>query len=264
MTIMFRKALWDLRWTAVWFGLGGAGYTLLVALFFPIVKQQSQSFTNLVNSYPKGMLNALGYADLTSFTGFMGVESLNLFWPIIVAVFATLGGASVVAQEVETGTTEIWLSIPAQRWRLLLGKLGALAAGLLLAVALCVAVIVIAALIDGASVKAIGLLAMAAVMTVLLLVIAAYSSLFSSLLSSRGAAAGISFGITATCYVLYVVSGLADQWRDLKYLSIFTAYQPQKALESGSVDVAPIAILIAITAFCVGGSLALFQRRDAI
>jgi ABC-2 type transport system permease protein len=264
MTVMFRKALWDIRWTAVWFGLGGAGYTLLVALFYPIVRQQTQAFTSLVNSYPKGMLNALGYTDLTSFTGFMGVESLNLFWPIIVAVFATLAGAAVVAQEVETGTSEIWLSVPAQRWRLLLGKMGALAVGLLIAVVMCLAVIVLAAVLDGASVKASGLLAMGGVMSVFLVVIAAYSSLFSSLLSSRGAAAGISFGLTATGYVLYVVSGLADQWKNLKYLSIFTPYQPQKALESGSVDIAPMAILLAVSAICVAGSLVFFQRRDAI
>ena len=264
MNVMFRKALWDVRWTTFWFGVGGAGYTLLVALFFPMVRDQAKAFSNLVSAYPKGMLNALGYTDITTFTGFMGVESLNLFWPIIVAVFATLAGAALVAQEVETGTSEIWLSVPATRWRLLLGKMGALAAGLLATVAACLAIVALAALVDGTSVKAGGLLAMGVVMTAFLFVIAAYSGLFSALVSSRGAAAGISFGITALCYVLYIVSGLVDSWKDVKYVSIFTAYQPQKALETGTVDAGAMAILLAVTVFCVAVSLVLFQRRDAI
>ena len=128
---MLRKALWDLRWTAFWFALAGAGYTLMVSLFFPVVREQSAQFKQLLASYPKGFLAAVGYTDITTFTGYLGTESLNLFWPIIVAVFATLAGASLVAKEVEDGTSEIWLSIPAPRWRLLLAKMTALAVALL-------------------------------------------------------------------------------------------------------------------------------------
>lgn len=259
-----RKALWDIRWTASWFALGGAGYTFLIALFYPTVRQESQQFAQLLATYPKGFLAALGYTNITSFSGFLGGEDLNLFWPIIVGVFATLSGASLVAKEVEDGTSEIWLSVPAPRRRLLLGKMVALAVGILGAVAACVVTVAVSAAIDSASVSASGLLAMAAVMTAFLLVIAGYSSLLSSLFSSRGIAAGISFGVTLLFYVLWLVGGLADSWKTLKDFTIFAAYTPQKALESGTVDVLPVLLLLGITAVCAVAALTVFERRDAI
>ena len=264
MTAMLRKSLWDIRWSAFWFAIGGAGYTLLIALFYPTVRQQSQQFAQLLATYPKGFLAALGYSNITSFSGFMGGEDLNLFWPIIVGVFATLGGTALVAKEVEDGTSEIWLSVPAPRWRLLLGKMAALALGLLAAVAACVVTVGVSAAIDSVSLSAADLLAMGAVMTAFMLVIAGYSSLLSSLFSSRGMAAGISFGVTLLFYALWLVGGLADSWKELRNFSTFAAYTPQKALETGTVDVLPVALLLAGTAACVAAALALFERRDAV
>jgi ABC-2 type transport system permease protein len=264
MTVMLRKALWDLRWTAFWFALGGAAYTFMVSLFYPTIRDQSAQFTRLIASYPKGFLAAVGYTDITTFTGYLGIESLNVFWPVIVAVFAILAGASLVAKEVEDGTSEIWLSVPAPRWRLLLAKMGALAVALLGTVVAGVLVVLLSAVIVGATVSASGLVALGAVMASFLFVIAAYSGFLSSLFSSRGIAAGIALGVTLASYLLWLVGGLSDQWRQLKNLSIFTAYTPQKALETGSIEVAPVAILAAITVACVVSSLLVFQRRDAI
>ena len=264
MIAMLRKALWDLRWTAFWFAIGGAGYTLMIALFYPTVRAQSQQFASLLATYPRGFLTALGYSSITTFTGFLGGESLNLFWVIIVGVFATLAGASVVSKEVEDGTSEIWLSVPAARWRLLLAKFAALAIALLGTVVAVVAIVAISAAIDSAMVTASGLVAMGAVMVVFLFVIAAYSGLLSSLVSTRAMAAGISFGITLAFYTLWLVGGLADNWKQLKHFSIFTAYTPQKALETGSVDALSTSILVVITIACVVAALAVFQRRDAI
>jgi beta-exotoxin I transport system permease protein len=264
MTVMLRKALWDLRWTAFWFAAGAAGYTFMVAMFYPVVRDQSEQLAELMANYPKGVLAAIGYTDITTFTGFLGAESLNLFWAIIVTAFATLAGASLVAREVEDGTSEIWLSIPAPRWKLLLGKMAALAVAVLGIVAAGVIVVPLAAVLVDARVSWAGLAAMAVVMAVFVSVVAAYSGLLSSLFSSRGLAAGIAFGITLGSYVLWLVGGLADQWKQLKSISIFTAYTPQKALESGSIDLLPIGILTAMTLLCVVAALFIFQRRDAI
>lgn len=264
MTVMLRKALWDLRWTAFWYAVGAASYSLLVASFYPTVRQQSETIAKLVATYPKGVLTALGFTDFTTFTGYMGAETLNLFWPIMGCVFATLGGASLVAKEVEDGTSEIWLSVPAQRWRLLLAKVVALGVGLLSAVLVYMLAIELSALMVAATVQLLGVLAMGVVMAAFVFVVAAYSSLLSSFVSSRGVAAGISFAITLASYTFWVIGGLADQWKQLKNVSFYTAYTPQKALESGSIDLVPVGSLLAISALCVLVALFQFQRRDAI
>jgi len=264
MTVMLRKAFWDIRWTALWFALGGAAYTFLVAMFYPSIRGQSEQLAQLVASYPKGFLTALGYTDMTTFTGFLGVESLNLFWPIIAGVFATLAGASLVAKEVEDGTSEIWLSIPAERWRLLLAKMAALAIGLVVIVVAGVLVVELSAILVDASVSTSGLLALGVTMAAFLFAVASYSGLLSTLFSSRGVAAGIAFGITLGFYALYLVGGLAESWKQVKDFSIFTAYTPQKALETGTVDLVPTAILLLLAALCAVAALFAFQRRDAI
>jgi len=261
---MLRKALWDLRWTAFWYAVGGAGYSLLVASFYPTIRQQSETIAKLVATYPKGVLTALGFTDFTTFTGYMGAEWLNLFWPIMGCVFATLGGASLVAKEVEDGTSEIWLSVPSQRWHLLLAKMAALAVGLLSVVLACVFVVELSAVMVSATVKLSGLLAMGVVMAAFSFVVASYSGLLSSFVSSRGVAAGTSFGITLASYAFWVIGGLADQWKQLRNVSFYTAYTPQKALESGSIDLVPVVSLLAISALCVLIALFQFQRRDAI
>ena len=261
---MLRKALWDFRWTTFWYAVGGAGYTFLVGLFYPYVRQQSAAMAKLIASYPKGVLAAIGYSNVTSFTGFIGVESINVFWPIIVGTYATLTGAGLVAKEVEDGTSEIWLSIPAQRWRLLLDKMVALAIGLLGCVAACMVAVGLVSIVDNATVTIAGLLAMGAVMTAFLFLIGAYSSLLSAFFSSRGAAAGISFGITLGSYLLWVLSGLSDKWKVLKNVSIWTAYAPQKALETGMVDLAQVGILVGLALVCVAIALVRFQGRDAV
>src|SRR6266702_2723628 len=56
-------------------------------------------------------------------------------------------------------------------------------------------------------------------------------------------------------YVLWLVGGLSDQWKQLKDVSIFTASTPQKALETGSLDPLSVGILSAITAACVVAAL---------
>lgn len=261
---MLRKALWDLRWTAPAYAAGGAGYTFLVASFYPMVRAQAEQFQKLLAAYPKGMLVALGYTDFTSYAGYLSVESLNLFWPVIVLTFATLAGAALVAKEVEDGTTEVWLSVPEERWRLLAAKFAALAAGLLLCVVATVATIGIFGAAVGVTLRPAGLLALGVNLAALTFVVAAYSGLASALLSSRGLAAGVSLGVTFLSYAMYVVSKLSSGWQHARDFSIFTAYRPQSALESGRVEPLEAGLLLLATGACVVLALVAFQRRDAV
>ena len=264
MIVMLRKALWDLRWSILWYSAGGAGYTLLVSLVYPTVRAQSETFSKLVATYPKGLLSALGYTSMTTFSGYLGAQSLNVFWPIIVLVFGTLAGAALVAKEIEDGTSEMWLSVPAPRWKLLLAKMVAVAIGVLVAVAVLEIAIVLAAVMDQATVTGSGMLAMAIVMVAFLISITGYSAALSAWSNSRSKAAGLAFAITLAFYMLWLIGGLSDKLSMLKGLSIFTAYTPQHALETGSLSLPPLAALIGIALLCTGLALFRFQRRDAI
>lgn len=148
---MFRRALGDLRWTVFWYALGLAVYAVLIMSFYPTVRENAQATEQLMEAFPKGMMEALGGSDMVSLPGFVGGKFLNVMWPISVGVFVITAGAATVAREVERGTIELLLSVPTSRTRLLAAKLAALLVGTLALVAATVGALALgAALVDEA------------------------------------------------------------------------------------------------------------------
>jgi len=143
--VMFRRALADLRWTVFWYALGLAVYAVLIMSFYPTVRENAQMTQQLMEAFPKAMMDAFGAADMASLSGFVGGKFLNVMWPIIVGVFVIMAGAATVAREVERGTIELLLSVPESRTRLLLAKLAALLVGILALVAVTVGALALGA-----------------------------------------------------------------------------------------------------------------------
>ncbi len=264
MIPMIRKMLWDLRWTTTWYGLIAVLYIVLILAYYPYFHSNTATVSKLLTSYPKALTQMFGVTDIGTYSGFLGSEIFNVVWPVLMAAFAIAAGSAVVAREIEDGTVELWLSVPAGRVRLLGGKLLGLAAATLLLVAVSLAPVVLAAPLVGAQVSAAGAAAMGVVMAGFMLTVAGYSVLFSAFSSDRGRAAGIAGGLTLAFYLAWVVSRISDSWSWLGKLSIFSAYDPQRALATGTVDVPQLGALAAVIALCVIVALAGFRRRDAI
>jgi len=264
MIPMLRKSLWDLRWTTLWYGLVAVLYTSAVLAYFPSVRDNAASFSRILQTYPRSLTAALGFTDIGSFSGFVGSEVFNLIWPVLMAAFAIATGSAVVAREVEEGTADVWLSLPALRAVLLGGKLLALGLAIVALVAASLVPVAAGAALLAAHVSVGGLLSMGALMASFLLVVAAYSALFSAYSSDRGRAAGLAGGLSLAFYLAWVVSRLSPGWSWLGKLSIFTAYEPQRALETGAVDVVHVVVLLGIAAAAAAVALAGFQRRDVL
>ncbi len=93
--------------------------------------------------------------------------------------------------------------------------------------------------------------------------VAGYSLLFSSAASERSKVAGLAAVATLGFYLMWVFAALVNGLHWLRFLTIFTAYKPQQALESGTVDWLQIIALLVIGLAGAAGSLVIFQRRDA-
>jgi ABC-2 type transport system permease protein len=261
---MVRKALWDLRWTALWYGLIAFLYPALLIAYYPYVRDNAAAFSKILEAYPRSMLEAFGITDITSFTGFVSGEVFNVIWPLLMAAFAITTGSALVAREVEEGTADLWLSVPAGRWRLLGGKLVALGLAIVALVVASLLPVALGSWMVGAHLTAADVLAIGLVMAAFVLVVASYSVLFSAFSSDRGRAAGAAGGLSVAFYLAWVVSQLSPDWRWLGKLSIFTAYEPQRALESGGVDVVKLAVLLGLAVVATAAALLRFQRRDVI
>ena len=252
--------------TALWFALGLTLTSLLMVAFYPTVRDNSEDLEDAYSGLPEGLLEAFGIEgglSLSEYSNFMNIEVLGLIFPIAVAVFAIMQGAAAVAEEVETGTVSLWLSIPVERWRLLLGKSLALiiASGFISAITAST-VWLGSVLIDG-DVSAAGALALFAVLLGFTLAVGGIAILSSSFANSRGRAGAIAAAVVLAGYILSIVASLSQSFDWLRYLSIFTAYKPLPAMQDGSVPLATLALYaVALASGAMG--LFIFQRRDIV
>jgi ABC-2 type transport system permease protein len=258
-----RRSLLDEAWTVLWFALGIAAYTLLIAAFWPTAKNNAELFSSYISQFPEAFIKAFGIADITRFEGFIGAELLNFMWPLIVLVFVIMSASSFVAGEIDRGTVEWWLSVPVSRWRLLAAKQVALVVAIAVLAAVTVGLIAAAGRLSNESLSAGGLLGAGLVLASFCVAVGGYATLFSSLFSSRGSAAGLAAGVTLASYLAGVLSGISKDVEWLKYVAITSAYHPQQALSAGGADAGEVAVLLAIGLLCAAVALVVFQRRDA-
>jgi ABC-2 type transport system permease protein len=259
---MLRRAALDLRMTVFWFGLGMAAYGLLIVQVWPTMRANSEVFAQYIRSFPEALMKAFGVTDLTTFAGFIGAEYLNFTWPLIASVFVVTAGSAVVAQEIDRGTIELWLSVPERRWRLLGAKLGALLLGVVVIAAVSVVAIAIGSPFVGEAPQPTALAATGLVLASYGVAVAGYCALFSSFLSERAKAAGLGAAVTLASYLASIIGGLSKDVEGLKYLSLSSAFHPQLALESGAPSWTEVGALFGIGVVCALAALVAFERRD--
>ena len=262
--VMLRRALKELRGTIAWYAGGTAAYMLVMTSFFPTVRDNAAEFQRMLEAYPEVFMEAFRVTDFTTLTGFIGAEVFSALWPLIAAIFVILAGAATVAQEVERGTVDLWLSVPERRSRLLLAKAAALLVGIVVLTATTLGALAAGVALIGESIPASGLLAMGIVLAAYGVAVGGYAVLCSSFCSDRGRAAGLAAGLTLAFYAASIVGGLSERWSWLEHVTIFTAFQPQRALESGQVPLVGTTALLAIGLACVAGAAAIFERRNII
>jgi ABC-2 type transport system permease protein len=260
--VMLRRALLDLRWTTLWFAVGSALYLIVMISFYPTMQDNTQMLDDLLDLYPEALRQAFGIEDLTTFVGFVGAEFLTVMWPLILSVFLIMAGTATVAQEIERGTIELWLSVPVRRARLLGSKVLALGIGVASIIAVTIATMAIGAIAVDERLSLAGLLALFLTVFVFTLVVLGYSVLLSVVVGERGKAAGIAALITLASYLAWVVGGISTRWEWLRSLSIFGAYSPQSALRTGEIGWPGFLALLAVAGACVAAALWLFEHRD--
>ncbi len=259
---MLRRAILDLRWTLCWYALGIFLYAVIVIQFWPTAKKNADLFSQYITSFPEAFMKAFGVTDFTSFPGFIGAEYLNFMWPLIASVFVVMAASAVVGQEIDRGTVELWLSVPAPRWRLLSAKLAALFVGIAALAAASALAVVAGGAIVGEAVSGSGALAAAIVMASFCVAVAGYAALFSAVFGRRASAAGLAAAVTLASYLASIIAGLSSDWDSVRYLSLLSAYHAQQALASGAVVGSEVAALLGVGVLSAILSLVVFERRD--
>jgi ABC-2 type transport system permease protein len=257
---VFGKTLWDQRglllgWTIAITAVG-VGY----AAFYPAVN--SPQYLEMLEAFPQGVLDAMGFADVATAAGYLGSTTFGLLGPALIIVMAAGVGGWAVAGEEETGRLDLTLAHPVSRWAVLTQRFAALVVGMLIVCA--VLTLALLAISGPAELGEIGPTNLAAGG----LQLALLGTLFGALAISVGAATGRRALVYAVVAVVGVVgffgNNLAPSVEGLAWLrdvSPFHYYSGGLPLRNGP-QILDAAVLVGSSIVLIVGGGLRFDRRD--
>lgn len=261
---IIKKELSQRRWALFGYGLAALSFLLLYILIYPSFQSETAKFNELLEAYPKALLQAfnIDQLQLTTFEGYISAEHFSFVWPLM-AIFLSMSLAGVAfAGEVEKGTMAFLLSQPISRARVFIAKYVSAFLALLSFVVISIVTIIPLAGIQSIAVNSGNIVRTAILSLLFAWAIYALAAMVSSTTSERSKSYFVVGGLLLLMYVANVVSGLVNNLDWLKFVSYFHYFQPAKILSGGAIELSSIAIfsLTIIMSFCVG--LVIFLRRD--
>jgi len=260
---LIRKTI-SYRWQSTSIYSGSlAAYVLLMAAIFPSFKTMA-GIQDFVKNYPKALMKFFGVQsfDVTSFNNYLVMELLSVMWVIIVGAYIISFAKGMVAGEMKSGTLELLLAQPIERWKVLMSEAFVLLLGIICVVLSTVFGVFVFGSAFSVGVTYTGYLAFIPVAIALFLSIAGYSILFSVVFNQPGRALMASAGLTLFFYVVHFAGAYWRIVEKIDWFGIFHYYDPLKVINSGNVPVKDVLILLAFA--IVGFALAIwfFQRKD--
>ena len=240
------------RGAAVWGLALGLYAAALVASFlsFGDPRQMEQ----IMQAYPKGMLEAFGISDMGTIRGYLAGQVFNLA-PLALAFFPILTLSGAIAGAEERGTIDVLLGNPLPRWQLVAGSFVAVALSLLGIVAIMgmvmwsTAVLVEVDLPLGASA--------AAVLNLwpMCIFFGALALLCSAIFHRRSLAIAVPAVVLFAMYLMDALGRVSENLEGLRPASVFYYYG--SAIEdgirwssfSGVTAVALVLVVLAVFAF---------------
>jgi ABC-2 type transport system permease protein len=257
------KTLREQRGSLAWWAVGLVGLVVLTTAFYPSVRENAASLTQVIESLPGGLRRAIVGANVDFFSpaGYLQARLFSLLAPILLLVFAVGNGARAIAGEEERKTLDVLLATPTSRRRVFLDK----AAAILAATAVLCTVLWATIAVTGPPFEVstdLGRLAAAAFDCFLLATAFGGIALAVGAGSGRrGLAVGITTAVAAGSYLIDVlalsVGGIA--W--LQRLTPFYYYRASEPLVNG-LDPLHVLVLGSLTLIAIALGMWAFDRRD--
>lgn len=259
-----RRALKDKKIFLLSFVLGGVGMAWMYAALFPAIAKMSESYSEILKSFPKAFLEAFGISE-TGFAGFesyMSTEHFSFVWPILVIVIIISFAGSSLSGEIEKGTMEILLSLPVSRLKIFFGKYLAGLSGLIIFTLFSVLLIIPLAEIYNIEYAAGRYFTMSLLGFLFGLAVFSVSMLVSAIFSDRSRVSIIMGAVLLGMYVIKIISILSDKLDNLKYFSFFYYYNAPEALGKNIISPGTFVVFIGVAVIATALAAIWFSRRD--
>lgn len=208
------------------------------------------------------IFGSTGTIDFMNFNNYLSLEFLSLMVIVIAAPFVIGFANLMICGELHEGTLELLMSQPIKRWEMLSSKLAVLVGGIAVLALSTSLSIIIPAPIAGVKIHYAGFIYLIPLMMAVLIAVGGYSLFFSSLLKYPRRVIMAASGLTFAFYLLNFIALSIKSVNWLKYLSVFHYYNVEQTLNSGTLPVTNILVLLGIGAAFTIPAFMLFQKKD--
>lgn len=260
MTVhVLTKSLWDARRSFLGWAIGLAGaagiYTSSYALIEPT------SYEEVIDAFPTEILEAMGWDDIATPTGYLGSTVFGLVVPILTVIFAIAVGTRFLAGDEEAGTMELTLTHPVSRTSFVLQRAGAaLLAGLGSGAVVFAAVAVLVGPV-GLEVPIWHIVSASLSLALLAITFAMLAIALGAWIGRRGIVVGVCSAVAVLAYFADTVLTTVDGFEWLDRTSLFYYYDGQDILERG-LSIGNLVVLVAVAVVFLVTAVVGFQRRD--
>jgi len=255
--LVFHTVRMQLRGVIIWGAALGLYGAAMVASFTAIEGSAAQ-LNELMEAYPKGMLEAFGVTDLGDPANYLHSQVFGLA-PLALSFFPILALANAIAGAEERGTIDVLLGNPLPRWQLVAGNFVAVAVSLL---EICA---IVGLLTWGTAVLAGVELSLREVAEAVLnlwpicIVFGAGALLCSALFHRRSLAIAIPAFLLFGTYLIDTIGRASEDLEDWRPISVFYYYG--SAIENG-IDWAHFGSITAVALALMLLAALLFRQRD--
>jgi ABC-2 type transport system permease protein len=237
----------------------GGSLGLMSALIAALYPSIQQGLSDAVRSYPSGLKDAFGIAQLDTLEAYLQAEMFSIIIPVAVAVFAIRCASAPIAAAEERGYLATVLAAPLSRRALTAGTFATAALAIPAVLVVCGVLTLAAAALTGQDLS-VGRLAAALLGVWALALFFAGAAILAAGFSHRAApVTAASVGLLVVMYLLDVIGKLAGSLGWLRSLSAFRYYG--EPLLHG-VSPGGVAGLVLAGALLAALGALQFERRD--
>lgn len=268
MLSIFLQTIKDRKWSVIVYIITAILFVWMYVAMFPSFADKKEEFEKVMEAYPESMIETFGIKDAASIfeniENFLAVENYSFLWPIMLIALCVSIGGYTIAGEVERKTIETLLSQPIDRIKLYWAKyLSGLVIIAIFSIVTIMSVIPLAKLYN-VSYQLTSHFFMLIIGLLFALSVYSLTVLFSTIFNERSKPYFMTIGILIIMYALNIVSGLKDDYDNLKYASFFYYFDPAKALSEQQIGIEAVLIFCGISVISALLGLIIFKNKNII
>ena len=260
MFTVIRYTLRSSRGAIIGWGIGLAALALMMGSLFDMIASSGDLMEAYVEALPE-FAELFDFGAMNTPIGWLDVEYFS-FVPLIIGLFATGVGASLIARDEEGGTLDLILAHPVSRTGLFWGRF--LASTLVIIILLLISwasLLLSMTWSENFTIPAFDLLLPFVSLFGILMLFMTLALLFSMLLPARSMASMIAGMLVAASFFITLLSGVVDELERAADFSPLTYLETTTAIEDG-LNLTWFGIFLVIDLVLALISWQLFQRRD--